>query len=340
MPYIPLPAPPLDSLACTKFSPHDDSLIITTYDGSVLLYRCQTPERDIVPKLMSRFHSGCPVLSVAFTTSRGTFTGLLDGTVHQLDYENMKLSPQLYASQGDQTSDAIGNLCAVPGQENLLIASTFGGSLIYLDSRTQRAAHRVRTLSKIFAMDTTSSYLTVGQASRQVQIFDVRNWDAPCQTRTSGLKFQITALQNFPSEEGYALSSLDGRVSVEYYDELPQTQQKKFAFKCHRHKDKTTGTDSVYPVTALRFHHQTNTLITSGADGHVCLWDWERRKRTKQYAALDELRAISHMDINHDGSVLVVGANDDLHLRAKDYNSAVSTRGGKAYVRSLTESEH
>lgn len=333
MPYVQLPAPHLDSIACTKLSPHEDSLMVTTHDGAVLLYRCQTPEREIAPKLMSKFHSDAAVASLAFTQSRKTFAGLLDGTVRELDHENMKLSAPLYGSESDQISEAIGHISAVNG--NLIVAGSYSGRLIWIDSRTYRPVHELATLAKIFAMDTTSTNITVGQAQQQVQIFDIRRPELPAKTRPSGLKFQITSLQSFPNEQGYALSSLDGRVSVEYYDELPQAQQQKFAFKCHRHRDKQTGTDSVFPVTALRFHKQTNTLITSGADGHVCLWDWQRRKRTKQFAALENQLAISHMDVSHDGAIMVVGANDDQYLRAKDYGSEM--KGGKVYVRSIME---
>lgn len=335
MAYIPLPTPPLDFLTGTSFSPHDDNLLVTSYDGSVLLYSCQTPEGQVVPKLLSRFLADSPVLSLAFTSTRATFTGLLDGTIRQVDYENMKLSTSLNGTPTDQLSAAVNNLCTVQDHHNLLVASRLGGDLVYLDPRSLRVLHNLKSSSKIFAMDTTSTRVTVSQSSRQVQIYDVRKWDAPCVTRNSGLKYQITHLQNFPSQEGYALSSLDGRVSVEYYDELPEAQLLRFAFKCHRHRDKATGVDSVYPVNVLRFHARTNVLYTGGADGNVCTWDWQRRKRTKQFAAVDDSRAVSHMDINHDGSILVVGANDDLYLRAKDYYSHMETKGSKVYLKTL-----
>lgn len=33
---------------------------------------------------------------------------------------------------------------------------------------------------------------------------------------------------------GYTLSSIEGRVAVEYLDPSPEAQKKKYAFKCHR----------------------------------------------------------------------------------------------------------
>ena len=33
---------------------------------------------------------------------------------------------------------------------------------------------------------------------------------------------------------GYALSSIEGRVAIEYFDPRPEIQKKNYAFKCHR----------------------------------------------------------------------------------------------------------
>ena len=52
---------------------------------------------------------------------------------------------------------------------------------------------------------------------------------------------------------GYALGSIEGRVAVEYIDPSPESQKRKFAFKCHRLKNEG-GQDTIYPVNALAFH--------------------------------------------------------------------------------------
>ena len=41
-------------------------------------------------------------------------------------------------------------------------------------------------------------------------------------------------LSCFPNKSGYVLSSIEGRVSVEYLDPGTEAQKKKYAFKCHR----------------------------------------------------------------------------------------------------------
>jgi cell cycle arrest protein BUB3 len=50
--------------------------------------------------------------------------------------------------------------------------------------------------------------------------------------------------------QGYALSSIEGRVAVEYLDTDPEVQKKKYAFKCHRIKE--GGIEKIYPVNAIR----------------------------------------------------------------------------------------
>lgn len=48
------------------------------------------------------------------------------------------------------------------------------------------------------------------------------------------------------------LSSIEGRVAVEYFDPSPEVQKTKYAFKCHRIKE--AGLEMIYPVNAIAFH--------------------------------------------------------------------------------------
>lgn len=62
--------------------------------------------------------------------------------------------------------------------------------------------------------------------------------------------------------KGYVLSSIEGRVAVEYLDPSQEVQKKKYAFKCHRLKE--NGIEQVYPVNAISFHSVHNTFATGG----------------------------------------------------------------------------
>ena len=52
-------------------------------------------------------------------------------------------------------------------------------------------------------------------------------------------------LSCFPNKQGFVLSSIEGRVAVEYLDPNPDVQKKKYAFKSHRVKDANSGIEQV-----------------------------------------------------------------------------------------------
>lgn len=62
--------------------------------------------------------------------------------------------------------------------------------------------------------------------------------------------------------QGFAISSIEGRVAIEYFDNSEAAQSKKFAFKCHRRSE--NGEDVAYPVNAIAFHPQLGTFATGG----------------------------------------------------------------------------
>ncbi|KAG0000816.1 mitotic spindle checkpoint protein Bub3 [Modicella reniformis] len=85
---------------------------------------------------------------------------------------------------------------------------------------------------------------------------------------------------------GYASSSIEGRVAVEFFDPSPESQAKKYAFKCHR---KTIdGVETIYPVNALAYHPIFGTFASGGADGVVTLWDGFNKKRLRHSYTFEE----------------------------------------------------
>lgn len=328
--YVPLPTPPLDTLSCLLFSP-DNVLAVSTYDESVLLYNCQASD-GLRPQLAARISAPSAALKMVHTRARTTFAGLADGSVRPVDYENMKMDLPVLAPK-QTLSGAISGLQCIPNQNNI-VASSLDGTLSILDPRAPRVCHQAGG-TKILAMDTTAKYITVARAALMVDIYDFRAPDKPLQTRASGLRFQVCALRILPSEEGYALSSIDGRVAVEYFSD--DFQQEKYAFKCHR--TKADGADMVHAVTEVLFH-PLGSMFTSGGDGCVCVWNWRSRKRMKQFPPLPGTpHAISHMDISADGTTLALGASDDLYMRRADFDDRTALEPSRVFIRLLGEAE-
>lgn len=181
-------------------------------------------------------------------------------------------------------------------------------------------------------------------AKRIVYIYDlpevmalISNGDAagiqPWQQRESSLKFQTRAIACMPNDGGYASSSIEGRVAVEWFDSSAESQARKYAFKCHRHDDGEV--QMVYPVHALAFHPVHGTFASGGQDGFIALWDAVAKRRIKQYHQYQE--GVAALAFSSDGKYLAVGICPGM----EDDSDAEQTGNGRThvYIRELSETE-
>lgn len=108
------------------------------------------------------------------------------------------------------------------------------------------------------------------------------------------------AVDCMPNDEGYASSSIEGRVAVEWFDPSNESQARKYAFKCHRQP--VDDVDVVYPVNALAFHPIHGTFATGGGDGVVAIWDAVAKRRIRIYPRLAS--SVAAISFSRDGKFL------------------------------------
>lgn len=148
-------------------------------------------------------------------------------------------------------------------------------------------------------------------ASRALHIYELATLASrqdsppePWQRRESSLKFMTRAVSCMPTDAGYASSSIEGRVAVEWFDPSSDSQARKYAFKCHRQAS-PEGVDVVYPVNALAFHPIHGTFASGGGDGIVALWDGVAKRRIRQYPRYQS--SVAALSFSNDGKSLAVG---------------------------------
>lgn len=195
-----------------------------------------------------------------------------------------------------------------------VISGSWDKTLQQTDTRAMSGESRSYQLpAKLFTMDATDRHLVVGMADRLVYIYDLRNMDAgPIQKRESSLKYPTRTLSCIPGEVGYACTSIEGRVAVEFFDTSERVQAQKYAFKCHRIVDRSgapNAVDTVTPVNALAFHPNYDTFFSGGSDAFVCMWDYKARKRMKQYQRFPA--SVMALDVDSSGQMLAIGVSDD-----------------------------
>jgi len=134
-----------------------------------------------------------------------------------------------------------------------------------------------------------------------------------------------------PSDEGYASSSIEGRVAVEWFDPSADSQARKYAFKCHRQP--VDGVDVVYPVNALAFHPHHGTFATGGGDGVVAIWDAIAKRRIRIYQKYAS--SVAAMSFSTDGKYLVVAISPGF----EDGSDNIPEGTVRIFVRELGENE-
>ncbi|KAG5418480.1 BUB3 [Candida metapsilosis] len=359
----------LDQISDIKFSKNNQyQLLIGTWGSNLLLYDCRSftkyPHEPLPSDPICELSITDTPLSILYPGNSNTnsqappIVGLLDGSIRQVDFENVKLGQNMGESfEVEDMRNGINHLCQ--GANNSVIASSFKGSLQVLDQRLQKPLHSWKNERKVLTMESTDKYLILGLAGNIVELYDLStlgtsSTPTPVETREVGLKYQVTDIKASPDQNAIAMSSIDGRVSIEYLDLPPEAQQEKnFVFKSHRHFDKESGTDLVYPINSLTFRksvNRSNLLFTAGSDGYLCLWDINKRKRLKQYPKFQTFEvdglpseestteSIAKIDISHTDDLIAVATSDDNYKRRRRLSESENSKlPSRVYIKHLRD---
>ncbi|ODN01551.1 Mitotic checkpoint protein BUB3 [Orchesella cincta] len=286
--------PPDDAISSVRFAPKTSYvLIVSSWDSYVRLY-------DVLGNTVRTkyTHNQSPVLDTLMTEANRVFSGALDGTIISCDITG----DQKYTV--GQHEDAV--RCLEFSEDKNIIASGSWDRLVKLwDARSLGPIGVHSQQDQVYTMSVKDEMLIVGTSSRKIIVWDLRNMSQPFQQRDSLLKYQTRCVRIFPNKQGYVLSSIEGRVAVEYFDSNPEVQKKKYAFKCHRIKEQ--GMECIYPVNAISFHFSHSTFATGGADGFVNVWDGFNKKRLCQFHRYPT--GISSLAFSNCGSVLAIGCS-------------------------------
>lgn len=288
--------PPSDGISRVRFANRSNYLAVSSWDKTVRFYDA------VGNSLKETWELPAAVLDVCYDSS-DTILG------------SGGLSRQLVIHQpGTNTQNVIGNheqpiSCVEHSNEtNTFITGSWDTSIALWDPRSaQPRIGRAQTGKKVFAMSTSRDYIVVGTSERKVFIYDLRNISKPLQDRESSLKHQTRDIKVNTEHTGYLLTSVEGRVAVEYFNPSDEWQERKFAFKCHRFLDKETQSQTVFPVNCAAYHPVFGTFVTGGCDGLVNVWDGNNKKRICQFPQFPT--SIASVDFNLDGRLLAIACS-------------------------------
>lgn len=317
-PQYQLKQPPSDGITRVRFANSSNRLAVSSWDKGVRVYNASDN------RLLAAFEQKAAVLDCCWSADDiKIFSGGIDRDLIIFDpatKHEMKVGSH---------SDAIRCVENVR-QTNHVATGSWDHTVCLWDPRSQQPlVGKYDQPGKVYAMCSSGHKLVVGTGGRHVNIYDVRNMSQVEQRRESSLKHQTRDISAMIDGRGYVLSSIEGRVAVEFFDTAPEVQKKKYAFKCHRQA--IEGVQTVYPVNAIAFHPKHGTFLSGGCDGIVNIWDGVNKKRICQLPAFPT--SVASADFNHDGSLLAVASSYTFEQGQK------TSIADQVYIRQVREFE-
>ncbi|KAM0381006.1 hypothetical protein ACHAPY_005206 [Fusarium culmorum] len=291
---------PTDAVSSIAFAPSSGTkLLVSSWDKKVYCYDIAGGAGETT--LINTYEHRAPVLDVCFgANDNEAFTAGMDWAVNNLNLHNLN----------DPSSTPI--RVSLPGKPHALAASP-----------TKIVVAMAGRVINIYDLKTIADLFATGSSDLQ-----------PWQQRESSLRYLTRAVSCMPNDAGYATSSIEGRVAVEWFEDTPESQARKYAFKCHRQAAPDGDGDIVYPVNALAFHPVHGTFASGGGDGTAALWDAEAKRRLKQYQKFPN--SVAALSFSSDGKYLAVGVCPGFETGQEDYSGAGQT---SVLIRELGENE-
>ncbi|KAF2103185.1 WD40 repeat-like protein [Rhizodiscina lignyota] len=335
-----LSEPPSDVISAVKFAPGSSTrLLVSSWDRHVYLY---DTHEESGGKLIAKFEHRAPVLDVCWGKDENeAFSAGLDWDVKRINLETGEQT--VLSSHGAGVKSVVYSL-----DHKVLVSASWDSTLhIHFPSKPSHTPNTIHLPNKPFSLSSTETKLVVAMAARAVNIYDLKSLALlasqssqgppnnlevePWQRRESSMKFMTRAVACMPDDAGYASSSIEGRIAVEWFDPSEQSQARKYAFKCHRQQQ--DGVDVVYPVNALTFHPVHGTFASGGGDGVVALWDGLAKRRIRQYQRYNS--SIASLSFSSDGKYLAVGISPGFEDAKNDVVDGVV----KVFIREMGEAE-
>ncbi|KAJ1650701.1 RNA export factor gle2 [Dispira simplex] len=313
--------PPADSISSVSFSPQANFLTATSWNNEVRIWEIYN-NGSSVGKAMYQ-HEGPALCSVWSFDGTKVFSGGADKAGRMYDITTGQSSQ---VAQHSEPIKGIQYVQAGGSNQPMLVTGSWDKTLKYWDTRTPNPVATISLPDRCYSMDAKKNLMVVATAERHILVYDLNHPENAYQTIMSPLKWQTRNVCCFPDATGYTVSSIEGRVGIQYVQ--PANQAQSFTFKCHR------DNNSLYPVNAICFHPEYGTFTTAGTDGRVNFWDKTSKQRLEALPKKDQ--PITCTAFNGNGSLFAYAESYDWY---KGYTYAPPPNSSKIHIRMVKDND-
>lgn len=312
---------PSDSVQCLSWSPTQDLIVSGGWDATLRMW--EVVERHGIiqsqPKLEQKHKA--PVFDVTWAPDGSRcFSASADKELQMWDLASNKM-------QQVGAHDAPIKACRWCPTLNCVVTGSWDKTIKFWDCRQSQPVKSFTLPERVYSLDVVQNLCVVATADPKY-VFAYRLNDGPQEYRQiqSQLKMQNRVIRCFPSADGFALGSIEGRVAIQYVQpEMGGEESKKnFSFKCHREPVQTGSSnqtaDKVYSINDIAFHPVYGTFATCGSDGKFVFWDKDARNRLKGFANLPSHLPITSCAFNRSGNMFAYAYSYDWSKGHQFYN--------------------
>lgn len=316
-PDLKVPSPPADGISSVTFA-SNNLLAASSWDGGVRVWQVQQQMNQVAAAPAVDLKHDGPALCTAFNADGSTlFAGGADAEGLVKMWQLGQPTPQTVGKH----DGVICKIFYVP-ELNTVVTGSWDRTVRFWDLRQPNPVATVPLPERVYAMDIKYPMMVVGTAEvakeartnnlpeRPLYTFNLHNFNGqPHSINPSPHRHQSRCISIFPDTTGFAIGTIEGRVSIEYVDP-GRKKSSSFSFKCHRfHIEKVQPpTHEVYAVNAISFH-PFGTFATCGSDGMFNFWDKDSRQRLKHFPRCAQ--PIPCGNFNHDGSLYAYAVSYD-----------------------------
>lgn len=331
-----------DSISCLKFFPSKeiDYLASGGWDSKLRLFEIkyqiinqdylQSEKTQINSNQISSCQHQSPILSMSWAgNSGGILTSCVDGSINYVDMQK-----NIYTKIG-QHQYGCKEVLYLSNYNNIIASGGWDGKINLWDLKSKNPICSYQFKNKIYTMSCGKNLLVVGLSEVLLAYFNLaklqQNIFEPEAIVLSPLREQSRKVEVFKEDNGFAIGSLEGRVSLKFINLnlAPQINQETksfftengFAFRCHReYKDNICY---VFPINDLSINPVYGSLCTVGGDGKYCIWDINNKSKINERENYNDNCPLTACAYNYSGNLLAYSSGYDWMkgaISAKDYS--------------------